>query len=351
MISQPEHEMETTISANELRSLAEQIFEAYGVNDSDAQLVADALVEADLRGHPSHGVIRIPKWTDGIKAGAISRQCAASIIKETQSVAWMDGKRALGPVVAHIASKLAAHKARETGVGLVSVCQASHIGMLQYYTDYLAAEGLIGIAATNTEPGVAPYGGVDKVLGTNPLCIAVPGRSGSMVLDMSTSQVARGKIVIAKSRGEPIPENWAIDREGRPTRDPVAALAGALLPVGGAKGSGLAIMVDLLAGALAGGAVGKGVRGTFQMDQEPTKGDLFIAIDPQALAGLDVFLSRVEGLKSDIRSSRVASGFDRILCPGEFEMECRRRHLSDGIPIESDLLTELQTRAKYVGAE
>jgi len=350
MSASSEHGQETTIAADALESLAERIFQGQRVPNGEAHLVASVLVEANLRGHPSHGVIRVPKWADGLKTGAINAHCAPSIIKETPSAAWMDGDLGLGPVVASIASKLAAQKAREAGIGLVSVCRASHIAMLQYYTEALASEGLIGAVMTNTESGVAPYGGVDKILGTNPLSIAVPGRDGPIVLDMSTSHVARGKIVVAKSRGEEIPAGWAIDNEGRPTKDPDAALAGALLPVGGAKGSGLAIMVDLLAGALAGGAVGRKVRGTFHMDREATKGDLFLAIDPEAFCGLEVFLDRVEDLQSDIRSSRVAPGFNRILLPGEFEMECRQRYLHEGVPITTDLLEDLRRRADAVAA-
>ena len=340
-----EHELDATISADDLKSLAQRIFQGCGVPEADAQVVTNVLVEANLRGHASHGVVRIPKWANGLKVGAMNARCVPSIIKETASTGWMDGDLGLGPVVAIVATKLAAAKARATGVGLVSVRRASHIAMLQYYTEALASEGLIGIVMTNTESGVAPFGGIDMIFGTNPLSIAAPGRIGSILLDMSTSQVARGKIVVAKNRGEQIPQGWAIDSKGRPTTDPDAALAGALLPVGGAKGAGLAIMVDLLAGALSGGAVAKKVRGTFEMNREPTKGDLFIAIDPQAMCGLEVFFDRVEELESDVRSSRVAPGFDRIRLPGEVELECRRRYLANGIPIEAMLLHDLRTLA------
>jgi L-2-hydroxycarboxylate dehydrogenase (NAD+) len=335
--------LDTTVSPDELTSIVARIFEGFGTSESEADLVSKTLVEANLCGHPSHGVIRVLKWAEGLKTGAINPRPAPRIVKQSEGSALVDGDCGLGPVVADMAVNLVAGKARNCGIAMVSIFRASHIAMLQYYTRNLVRDRLVGIVMTNTESGMAPFGGIDKILGTNPVSIGVPGRAAPLILDMSSSQVARGKIVIAKSCGERIPDGWAIDSEGRPTNDPDAALEGALLPIGGAKGSGLAIMVDLLSSALAGGAVGKKVRGTFRMDQEGTKGDLFIAINPEAVAGLDYFLDRVEDLKADIQSSRVAPGFKRILFPGQFEAECRDRYLSKGIPIKADLLNQLKT--------
>ena len=334
-----------SVTAERLRTVTEWIFQANGVKESDARFVTNVLVEANLRGHDSHGVVRVPKWVIGLKFGAINPSCNPHVIHETLGAALVDGDRGLGPVVARVACKLVAKKAREAGIGMVSVRRASHIAMLQFYPELLASEGLIGAVMSNTESGMAPFGGIDKILGTNPLSIGIPGRSGSIVLDMSTSQVARGKIVIAKNRGQQIPEGWAIDIGGRPTTDPDAALKGALLPAGGTKGSGLSIMVDLLAGALSGSSVATAVRGTFRMDREGTKGDFFMGIDPGAVGDYNDFLDRVDDLKSDVRKSRTAPGISRIYLPGEFEIECRRKRLVEGIQIEADLLHELETLA------
>ena len=340
----------TTVAAEHLRAVTERVFGARGVSAADARFVTDVLVEANLRGHDSHGVVRVPKWVIGLESGAINARCAPRVIRETANAALVDGDRGLGPVVAKVATALVAEKARGAGIAMVSVRRASHIAMLQYYPEVLAAQGLIGVVMSNTEAGVAPYGGIDKVLGTNPLSIGVPGRSGPIVLDMSTSHVARGRIVVARNRDEQIPEGWAIDDQGRPTRDPDAALLGALLPAAGAKGFGLSIMVDLLAGALSGGAVTKAVRGTFRMDEEATKGDLFLAIDPGAVADPEAFLDRVDDLKADVRASRTAPGVSRIYLPGEPEMECRSNRLEEGIPIETDLLREIETLAGEAAA-
>ena len=334
-----------TVSNERLRALTEKIFQALGVRKTDAQFVTDVLVEANLRGHDSHGVVRVLKWAGGLKAGAINSRCQPHVVRETLGTALLDGDRGLGPVVAKVANDLTAKKAQEIGIGMVSVRRASHIGMLQYYPERLASKGFIGVVMSNTESGMAPFGGIDKILGTNPLSIAVPTRDGPMVLDMSTSQVARGKIVIAKNRGQRIPEGWAIDEHGRPTTDPDAALAGALLPAGGAKGSGLSIMIDLLTGALSGGDVATAVRGTFRMDQEATKGDLFLAIDPGAVGVREVFLDRVDALRSDIRNCRPALGVSRVYLPGESELECRNDRLRNGVPIEIELLRDLERLA------
>ena len=171
-------------------------------------------------------MIRAPKWADGLAAGAINANCSPAIVAESVGAALLDGDRGLGPVVASHAVDLASTKARAIGIGVVAVRRASHIAMLQYYVDKMARSGLIGITMTNTESGVAPFGGIDKILGTNPIAIGIPSRSLPLILDMSTSQVARGKIVVAKSRGERIPDHWAIDGAGQPTTDPDEALAG-----------------------------------------------------------------------------------------------------------------------------
>lgn len=334
------------IDSRDLARLCTKIFHVYGVPQREAEQVSAALVEANLRGHDSHGVIRAPKWIQGITAGGINPRCAPKILRESPAMALLDGDRGLGCIVAHVAVDHALEKAKRVGVAVVSVRRASHIGMLQLYAERMALEWMIGIVMTNTEPGMAPYGGVDKVLGLNPICIGIPTQSLPMVLDMSTSIVARGKIVVAQSRGEPIPEGWAIDAGGEATTDPAEALRGALLPVGGYKGSGLSMMIDVLTGALSGAGVGRAVQGTFDMTKEPTKGDTFVAIHPEMFVSREQFLSSVERLKTDVKSGRVAKGFDQILLPGELELQTRTLRIREGIPLDRKLFTQLTGLAK-----
>jgi len=334
--------MDVLVRREELLDLAKKIFMSKGVPEKDANMVSDALVEANLRGHDSHGVIRIPKWMAGLEAGAINPLCKVKTIRETAAGAILDGDRGLGPVVGVTASHIAVFKAKEAGICAVSVKRASHIGMLAYYPELMTKKGVIGICMTNTEPGVAPFGGAEKVLGTNPIAIGIPSRNNPLILDMSTSVVARGKIVLALEKGEAIPEGWAMNREGEITKDPREALDGALLPIGGPKGSGLAIIVDLLTGALAGAAVGKNVKGTFDMEHEGTKGDLFIAINPSTFTDFEAFLDRVEDLKDQIKRCKRAREVKEIFLPGEIEYITRERRMKDGVSLTKGLYVELR---------
>ena len=336
----------TKVKAEALRALAEQVFLGRDVPQGDAELVADILIEANLRGHDSHGVIRIPKWVVGLDSGMVKSQCKPIIIREKGSTAMIHGDTGLGPVVARKATSVVLQKAKEYGIGLVSVRKASHIGILQYYSQWLAEKGVIGIVMTNTESGVAPFGSRQPILGTNPLTIAVPSGGTPYLLDMSTSVVARGKIVNALERNEEIPLGWAVDKAGNPTTDPAAALEGALLPAGGPKGSGLAIMIDLLTGALAGGSVGSGVGGTMNTDQEVTKGDIFLAIDPGAVGSLERYVSCVTELAAEIHDSDPAPGVKKVLMPGEFERAAKKDRLKNGISVPDDLLDDIKKLAR-----
>ena len=333
------------VSSDDLRALAETIFRKRGVPKKDAVLVADILIEANLRGHDSHGVIRIPNWIKGLDCGALKSVCEPLIVREKGATALIHGDYGLGPVVAKKATDLVLQRAKNFGVGVVSVRKASHIGILQYYSQWLAEKGVIGIVVTNTEPGVAPFGSRQPILGTNPITISVPSAGTPYLVDMSTSVAARGKIVNALERGESIPEGWAIDKEGNPTTNPTDALEGALLPAGGPKGSALAIMIDFLAGGLAGGSVGKKVSGTMNTDQEITKGDMFLAIDPGSIGSKRRFVGCVEELASEIHHSQPLPGAETVLMPGEFERIQKKKNLKNGIAITRKLLAEIHKLA------
>lgn len=334
------------VSSGHLRTLVTAAFRKHGVPDQDAGLVADILIEANLRGHDSHGVLRVPPWIKGISAKAIKAVCNPKVVRNKGATAMILGDSGLGPVVAKKATALVLRKAKEFGIGLVSVRKASHIGILQYYSQWLAEKGVIGVAATNTEPGVAPFGSRQQILGTNPITISVPSAHKPYLVDMSTSVAARGKIVHALEQGDKIPEGWAVDEDGYPTTNPEKALKGALLPTGGPKGSGLAIMIDLLTGALAGASVGTRVKGTMNTEQEITKGDLFIAIDPGSVGSNERFVRCVENLASEIHESQPVPGVEKVLMPGEFERTNKERNLKNGINISQKLLDEIHTLAE-----
>lgn len=330
------------VSQDQVRALCMAAFTSQGVPDADAAVTVDALVEANLRGHDSHGVVRVPKWVDGLRHGAITAHCQPTIVRDSGPAVLLDGDAGLGPVVAARAYRLAVERSKVHGIAAVSVRNASHIGMLGYYADTMARLGVVGMIMTNTESGVAPFGSRDKILGTNPLALGCPTRTDPVVLDMSTSVVARGKVVLAEREGKSIPDTWAIDQDGRPTTDPAAALKGALLPIAGPKGSGLSFFVDVLTGGLSGMAVGRDVKGTLDMRSPGTKGDFFLALDPGFFGGHDLFVLAVESLLNQIRSATPADGHAHVFAPGDKGRQVREQRLKDGLSLDDALIEELR---------
>ena len=345
------------VYAEELKKISVEILTLAGVSEKDSTIVADHLVEANLRGRDSHGVfIRLPRIIKGIEKGTIKPRCKVKVINETPAIALLDGGNGIGQVVSMKAIRLAIKKAKKLGIGVVGVRRSSHIGFLGYYTEYAANENMIGIVLTNTEPAMAPTGGAEPVLGTNPISIGIPTRDLPIVIDMATSIVSRGKILKCLQRGEKIKKGWAVDKEGEITEDPKAALEGALLPIAGPKGYCLAFGFDVLTGALVGASVGKDVKGTLRTEEVSTKGDLFIAINPSLFCGFENFLERVEQLKKQVKSCKKARGVSVILLPGEPEMLIREKRIAEGIPVDEDswknlmeLKSALHERSKRIG--
>ncbi|MEK9939858.1 MAG: Ldh family oxidoreductase [Methylotenera sp.] len=216
------------IQGSVLQDICVSILSQHDVPAGDAELVANTLVEANLRGYDSHGVIRLPLWVEGLTRGTIKARPNIKIKTQKAASALVDGDYGLGPVVGEYVTKLAMDRAQEFGISAVSVQHASHLSMLSYYAEKAARKKLIAIIMTNTEPAMAPHGGREKILGTNPICIAVPAEPNPHILDISSSIVARGKLLVAKSKKESIPEAWALDKSGKPTTNPADALDGAL---------------------------------------------------------------------------------------------------------------------------
>ncbi len=329
------------ITAQELKDTATKILISAGVAESEAASIADHLSEANLKGRDSHGISRLVGLVKGLKNGAINTKTSVNIVQDTPAMALLDANHSIGQVVALKAMTMAIEKAKKVGIGIVSMRNASHIGFLGYYAQEAAKQGTIGILFTNTEPAMSAAGGAEPILGTNPICIGIPTKTEPMVVDMATSVVARGKIMESERNGTPIPKGWAIDKDGSDTEDAAAALAGALLPIAGPKGYCLAFAFDLLSGALAGASVGSDVKGTAHADEVSTKGDLFLAIDPQFFNGLQDFQDRVEHLGKQIKSSKKAAGVSQILLPGDPELMTREKRLQEGISINEKLWEQL----------
>lgn len=324
------------------RRRAEQVaaaaFRERGVSEADAALVAEVLVSADARGKHSHGLLRLPRFVEGIEHGNVDPVGAISVRSEAPGVAIVDGGSRLGPVVANEAMETAMDRADAAGVGVVGVHDSNHLGMLGYYTDLARREGYVSLAFTNTEPAMPPYGGAEAVLGTNPIAIGLP-TDPPFNLDMSTSAISRGDVLRAREVGERLPEGVALDAEGDPTTDPTDALEGVILPFGGPKGSGLAIAVEVLAGGLVGAAMGEAVTGTYDTEEACTKGDLLVAIDPTVLGGPS-FHERASAFLRDLKATEVAAGHDEIRLPGERSI---RRDGVERVTIDDDVWAEVQS--------
>jgi LDH2 family malate/lactate/ureidoglycolate dehydrogenase len=327
-----------------LRAWIRRVFERLDVPSNDAATVAEALVTASLRGVDTHGVIYAPYYARGVRQGYVKAKPDIRIERDSLSTALVDGDNGLGIVVGVWAMQAAVRRARETGVAAVGAKKSTHFGATAYYAQMAAAEGLVGLSLANTEPVMAPWGGRSPLLGSNPLAIAVPGGiEGGIVLDMATTNVAWGKIYLAARAGQKIPLDWATDQEGQPTDDPDVGLEGLMLPLGGHKGYGLALMIEILCSTLTGAAYGP------EIVNGQNIGHCFIAIDVGRFLPLEVFQIRLGQLVDEVRHSKPLTGVSRIYVPGQIEAETMARRRRTGIPIPADLVAELTALGEQAG--
>jgi LDH2 family malate/lactate/ureidoglycolate dehydrogenase len=341
-------------SADGLKAVAISLLEATGVPDCDAELVADSLLEANLRGVDSHGIQHLGIYVERIRRGLVELHPTFPVLKQSNSTALIDGENALGQVAAMRALELAMAKAKEPGLALVGVRNINHCGMLAYYTMRAAREGLVGFACCNGPVNMAPWGGKDKLLSNNPICVAIPSADKpSIVLDMANSVVAKGKLYAARSKGEHIPEGWALDKHGNPTTDPTAALdGGSLLPMGGYKGYGLALVMDVLAGLLTGSGYSRQVGSLHhELTRGMNLGLLMGALNVESFMPLSLFRRLVDGYIEQMRNSVPAPGFDRVYLPGELESQTRARRGTEGIPVPQKVWEALVMTGQGVGVE
>ncbi|PRY02410.1 Ldh family oxidoreductase [Allonocardiopsis opalescens] len=335
-----------------LRELVRQVFTAAGLTGQDAGAVAEHLVLADLRGVGSHGVSRTAIYVERIGQGLVDPRPRIRVLAETPVSAHLDGGNGPGVVVAGHAMRTAAAKARESGIGAVAVRGSNHCGMLAHYTGEAAAAGLIGFATTSAPASMAPWGGARAYFGTNPLSYAVPVPGGrpDIVFDMATSTVARGKIIMAEKRGERIPAGWALDVDGKPTEDAAAGLAGTMLPLGGAKGSGLALLVDVLSGVLSGAEYGPHIPPLYgNPDRAQNVGHFFLALRPDLFGPAEDFARRMGALAEELAALPTAAGHTRVYLPGEPEAEREAERRARGLPLPAEVRAELAAVARSLG--
>ncbi len=320
---------EKRTSAEALTAFAAGILEAAGTPTHKARLVAQGLVDADLEGATSHGVMLLPMYVDRITNGSVEPAAEPEVVVDFGSVAVMDAHHGLGQPSSEKAMGIAIDKATASGIGAVAVRHAFHFGTARRYALQAAAQGHVGVSMSNTRPLMPAPGGAERLVGNNPLAIAMPTNLDiPLVLDLAMSQAAMGKIRYADQIGDAIPDNWATDSSGKPTNDPAEAIGGMLLPFGGHKGFGLAFMVDLLCGLLSGGAWGPSVQPLYGDPKIPYDcSHLFIAANPSAFDAHGLEADATEAARR-VRESQRAPGTDRLFAPGEPEWS--RRAEADG---------------------
>jgi len=312
-----------------------------GVNPDHARIQCDLLLEAELRGVPSHGLLRLPRLAKRIANGVLDPNARGRHDWRGPAFLHVDGERGLGPVIARYALDAVIPKAREYGVAVAAIANNNHIAMLAWYAEAVAAQGLVCIALTTSEALVHPWGARRAMIGTNPIAIGVPTADKPFVIDTATGVVSMGKIHDHAHRGQPLQPGWALDASGEATTDPVAAKSGAIAPFGGAKGYSLGLAFELLVVALTGSAIGEAVKGTLDADKVCNKGDLFIVMDP----GKSLPAQALSGYLDDIRAADPAAGFDRVRVPGDRSGEARDRHLRSGLPVADEVWNELTALA------
>jgi LDH2 family malate/lactate/ureidoglycolate dehydrogenase len=340
------------VAATDLVGFVASLFRAAGLSAQAAFTVTESLVEAELAGQPSHGVMLVDMYLDRLRHGSVSKSEAAEILVDRDGAVVLDGQHAFGQLIGRQATRLAVERARRHGSGIVAVRHGFHFGVARRYAVAMAEEGCIGIAMCNTRPLMPAPGGAERVVGNNPLALAIPTAGAApLVLDMATSEAAMGKIRMAAKAQEPIPPNWAVKADGSPTTDPEEAIKGMLLPSAGPKGFGLSFMIDMLCGLLSGGAHGDGVNPLYGHPAVPYDCSLlFLAIDVPHFRELQGFKDEAEQAAQRIRGAKRAPGVERLFTPGE--PEWARREGADGIVgLEPAVVDMLRRMAADLGVD
>jgi LDH2 family malate/lactate/ureidoglycolate dehydrogenase len=333
-----------TLAVAELERLCAAALAAAGASEAGAAACARILVEAETMGIATHGAVRVPDYARRLRAGGIDGRAEPRLERRAPSLALLDGANALGPLAGERALEAALATAREAGLAWIAVRNSNHFGAIAPYARAACDAGFVLVAGTNASSTMPPWGGAALLVGNNPLCIAAPAADGAhFILDMAMSVAARGKIRAALKDGRPIPEGWAADRHGRPTTDPAAALEGFLLPFGAHKGSGLALAVDLLAGALSGARFLTDVVTWVGNDERAQGvGHFFLALDPARLAGREAWHAAIVRFRALVLDTPPADPAEPVRLPGARELERRARALAEGVSLPLTLLDELR---------
>jgi LDH2 family malate/lactate/ureidoglycolate dehydrogenase len=335
-----------------LLAFSRAVLERLGVPSADALTTSECLLLADLRGVDSHGLVRLPVYAGRLQAGVVKACPEIRVERRFAAAALVDGDNGLGPVVGMRAMETAIELARESGIGMAGVRHSNHFGAAAFYIQRALREGFIGSAVSNAPPHMAAFGGKGRFLGTNPFAVGIPaGEEPPLLLDASSSIQARGKIINAAHRNAPIPEGWAIDTEGRPTTDAHAALAGAVLPFGGAKGSAISFIIDIMSGVLTGAAFACHLNTLENLNGVQNLGHVFMAYRTDLFLPPGEFTRRMDEILRMLKSAEPAPGFPRVMAAGELEAAAEARNRERGVPLQPEVGQQLVELGGQLGVD
>lgn len=335
----------------DLFDFGRRVFESLGVPADDARDVSSCLIKAELRGVDSHGMVRLPVYARRLQAGVVKPRPAIRLLASSTAAALLDGDNGLGPVVGSRAIEAAFDLARQHGTGFVGVRNSNHFGPAAYYVEKAVMQGFIGLAISNAPPNMAPFGGRARFLGTNPVAVGVPaGDEAPLIFDASTSVVARGKIIVAAHNKTTIPEGWAVDPDGYATTDPEQALAGAVLPFGGAKGSAISFIIDIFCGVLTGAAFATHLHTLEDLGSVQNVGHVLAAVRTDLFLPDDEFRTRMDAVLRMLKASPPApDGSGRVLVPGEIELAEESRNRAQGVALAAPIVAQLSRLGQELG--
>ncbi len=341
---------ETLFAARRVQAFCADCLIKAGLSPERSAIVAESLLLAEVRGVYSHGVVRLENYLNRVEAGVMKLEAPIVAEMDGEAVALLNANNTFGQIAGHRAMTLAVEKAKRYGTGCVAVKNSNHFGIAAYYAMLALAEGMVGCVFTNASPAMAVYGTTTPLIGTNPIAIAIPaGERFPIVLDMSTSVVARGKIRYAALTGQEIPLGWARDKDGKPTQDAQAALKGTLEPVGGVKGSALSLIIDLLCGVLTDTVLTGGVKNITDTSGPACTGHLFSALNVARFVDPERFKRNVDAVIDHIKSLPPVEG-GQIFMPGEIEYLATAKRMQEGIPLDGEVVRSLNGVAARYGA-
>ncbi|MFD2671708.1 Ldh family oxidoreductase [Marinicrinis sediminis] len=317
-----------------LEQFVAQVFQRSGLPPEEASVVSESLIEADLRGVDSHGVVRTEIYVQRLEKGMVASGASMQVMQDG-GLTLLDAQNSFGAVAGNRALELALTGARQHGLSIVGVKNSNHFGTCAYYLKKAVEQDMLLMVMSNASQTMPPTGGIRPFIGTNPLAVGVPaGRHLPFMMDMATSVVARGKIIVAAEKGEAIPEGWAVDAQGRPTTDAQEALSGSVLPLGGPKGYALSMFIDIMAGVLTGAGFGKSVNNMYENWAQPQNvGHFFIAMDIGRMMPVAQFKQRMDEYIEDLKAEPKAPGVNEILIPGELEFRREQERKQQGIEL------------------